>query len=229
MIAVEQQSSRSEASRAGAAARLPIQQASRALRAGDVETVNELAQRVALQAQSRTAAIADLLHPAQLEVANLWYLGLATSADELRAATVVEEVVLRLPPTPVRNPVPRGFRCVLAAPHGDPHRLGLRMLAAALEDQGWAVEALGPDACWSDMVRRATELHVRLVCISAGVTPAIAPLAQALDSLHRRRIRVLVGGVAFQRRPDLWHQVGADAIAADVRVGTVLAHRLGQR
>lgn len=229
MITIERRFTGSEKRRAGAAARLPIQQASQALRAGDVETVRELAQRVAVQAGLRVAAIADLLHPAQAEVDNLWYLGLATSADELRAAAVVEEVVAALPPTPVRNPVPRGFRCVLAAPHGDPHRLGLITLAAALEDEGWAVHVLEPDARWHDVVVRATDLHARLVCISAAATPAVPPLAQAIDSLHQHRIRVLVGGVAFNRRPDLWRQVGADAIGPDVRIGTVLALRLGLR
>lgn len=237
MIATERRSTATGTRRAGAAARLPIQQASQALRVGDVEAVRELALRVALQAGSRTAAIADLLHPAQVEVGNLWYLGLATAADELRAAGVVEEVVAQLPPTPVPNPLPRGFRCVLAAPPGDPHRLGLKMLAAALDDEGWAVEVLESDARWPDVVRRATEVHARLVCISAGVscisaagvTPVIPPLAQAVDSLHERRIRVLVAGVPFNRRPELWRQVGADAIAPDVRIGTVLARRLGLR
>ncbi len=221
---------------AGAAARLPIQQASQALRAGDVEQVLELAQRVALQAGSRTAAIADLLHPAQVEVGNLWYLGLATSADELRAAAVVEEVVAQLPPTPVPNPVPRGFRCLLASAHGDPHRLGLKMLAAALMDEGWANEVLEPEARWTDVVRAATELHARLVLISAGVTcisaavpPGMPGLAQAVEALHQQRIRVLIAGVPFNRRPELWRQVGADAIAPDVRMGTVLARRLGLR
>jgi methanogenic corrinoid protein MtbC1 len=230
----ERRSTGGDARRAGAAARLPIKEASQALREGDAERVHELARRVALQTGSRTAAIADLLHPAQVEVGNLWYLGLATSADELRAAAVVEEVVARLPATPVSNPVPRGFRCVLAAALGDPHRLGVTMLAAALEDEGWAVEVLEPDVRWPDVVRQATELRARLVCISAGVncmsagvTPGIPPLAQAIDSLHERRIRVLVAGVPFNRRPELWRQVGADAIALDVRIGTVLARRLG--
>jgi methanogenic corrinoid protein MtbC1 len=238
MIATERRSAAHDTRRAGAAARLPIQQASQALRAGDVEQVRELAQRVALQTGSRTAAIADLLHPAQVEVGNLWYLGLATSADELRAAAVVEEVVAQLPATPVANPVPRGFRCILAAAPGDPHRLGLKMLAAALEDEGWAVDVLQPDARWPDVVREAIELHARLVCISAGVTcisagvtptPGIPPLAQAVESLHQHRIRVLVGGVPFNRRPELWRQVGADAVAPDVRIGAVLARRLGLR
>ncbi len=229
MIATELRPTRTETRRAGAAARLPIQDAIQALIDGDVERVRELAYRVVLQTESRSAAIADLLYPAQLEVGNLWYLGDATSADELRAAAVVEEVVDWLPPTPTANPVPRGFRCVVATPHGDPHTLGRKMLSAALQDEGWTLGVLEPDAHWADVIRCAAELRARLVCISAAAPTGTSPLAQVIETLHQRGVRVLVGGVVFNRQPGLWRQVRADAIGPDVRIGTVLARRLGVR
>jgi len=40
---------------------------------------------------------------------------------------------------------------------------------------------------------------------------------------------VLVGGVAFHRRPDLWRRLGAAGLGTDVRVGVVLAGRLSGR
>src|SRR5689334_13667074 len=102
--------------RSGSAARLPVRDLVGRLLHGDDDGARRLAERVLEETGSRTAVFADLLHPAQVEIGDLWYAGRIGVADEVRVAAAVRRIVGRLPPTPVSRPVPRGSRCVLAVP-----------------------------------------------------------------------------------------------------------------
>ena len=122
-----------------------------------------------------------------------------------------------------------GSSCVVAVPHGDPHDLGLTMLTLALRDHGWSTLALGPTWALTDLADLVRERRPRLFCLSAAIPPPLPQLERLVTALHHFRIPVLVGGAAFNRRPDLHRQVGADGLGTDVRVGVVLARRLAGR
>jgi methanogenic corrinoid protein MtbC1 len=215
-----------EVRRPGPAARLPVRHLVQALLDGDGAASYELAERVRLQTGSRTAVFADLLHPAQAEIGNLWYAGRVSYADEVRAAAAVRRIVVRLAPTPAARRVRRGARCVLAVPHGDPHDVGLMMLARALEDHGWSTELVAPARGFADLAEIVLARRPRLLGISAGVLPPLSQVEQVIATISGARVPVLVGGVAFNRRPDLWRRLGADGLGTDVRVGVVLAGRV---
>lgn len=173
---------------------------------------------------SRLAVFADLLHPAQERLAELWYASRIGHADEARAADTVLAVARRLPPTPTPTPVPQGNACVLTALPGERHTLGVEMLRAALEDDGWSVEmALGePLAALLDRVAAA---RPRFVGVTAGWLATPAPLGALVHAVQARGTPVLVGGHAFSRTSDLWRRLGASGRAADLRVGLMLARR----
>lgn len=215
--------------RSGSAARFPVRDLIAALLDGDGAAAYELAERVLMETRSRTAVFADLLHPAQAEIGNLWYAGRLSYADEVRAAAHVRRIVERLAPTPASRPVRRGSRCVLAVPHGDPHDVGLMMLARALEDHGWSTELVGPARSLADLPEIVLSRRPRLFGLSAAILPPTSQVERAIATIKRGRVSVLVGGVAFNRRTDLWRRLGADGLGTDVRVGVVLAGRLGGR
>jgi MerR family transcriptional regulator, light-induced transcriptional regulator len=211
------------------AARLPVRALLDAVLHGDERAAVELARDVLDESGSRTSVFADLLHPIQVEVGNLWYAGLVTAADEVRAAAALARIVQLLPSTPELPAVRRGSRCVIAVPHGDPHHLGTLMLMLALQDHGWSTEVLGPVRGLGDVANLVAGRPPRLLCLSAGDLPPLPQVERAISIVHAARVPVLVGGAAFNRRPDLWRRVGADGHGADVRVGVVLAHRLAGR
>jgi methanogenic corrinoid protein MtbC1 len=215
--------------KSGSAARFPVRDLITALLDADGARAYELAERVLMETRSRTAVFADLLHPAQAEIGNLWYSGRVSYADEVRVASMVRRIVERLAPTPEARSVRRGSRCVLAVPHGDPHDVGLLMFMRALEDHGWTVEAVGPARNLTDLPDVVLDRRPRLCGLSAGILPAPGQIERAIATIRRARVPVLVGGVAFNRRPDLWRRLGADGLGTDVRVGVVLAGRLGGR
>jgi methanogenic corrinoid protein MtbC1 len=214
--------------RSRSAARFPVRELLAALLSGDDEESMNLTFRVLDETRSRTAVFADLLHPAQVEVGNLWYSGHASYAEEVRAAGALGRIVSRLGPTPAAERVPSGSRCVVAVPHGDPHDLGLTMLVLALEDHGWSTEAVGPVRGLGDVADMVAARPPRLFCLSAGELPPQLQVERAVSAVHRAHVPVLVGGAAFNRRPDLWRRVGADGHGTDVRVGVVMASRLAR-
>jgi MerR family transcriptional regulator, light-induced transcriptional regulator len=218
-----------ETRRSGSAARFPVRDVLGALLCGDDAAALDVTERVLEETGSRTAVFADLLHPAQVELGNLWYTGRASYADEVRVASAVRRIVERLPATPVARPVPRGWRCMLAVPPDDPHDLGLLMLTLALQDHGWTTEVLRPARSLCEIADHVAERRPRVVGISAGSLPPLPQVERAISAVRAARVPVLVGGVAFCRRPDLWRRMGAGGLGTDVRVGVVLAQRLAGR
>ncbi len=200
-----------------------------ALLARDDVGAYEVAERMLVETRSRVAVFADLLHAAMTEIGNLWYTGRVSYVDEVQAAALVRRIAGRLAPTPAARRVAPGSCCVLAVPHGDPHDVGLLMLALALQDHGWSTELMGPLHGLGDVAEAVVTRRPRLFGLSAACLPALPELEGAVATIKRAGVPVLVGGVGFNRRPDLWRAIGADGLGTDVRVGVVLAHRLGGR
>jgi len=218
-----------ERHRAGAAARYPVRDLIGALLAGDDRGALELADRVLAETGSRTSVFSDLLHPAQVEISNLWYAGGVTAADEVRVAAAVKRIVARLSPTRQVDPGRRAPLCVLAVPHGDPHDLGLQMFMIALQDHGWATEVVCPARRLGDLAEHVVRRRPQLFGLSAGSMPPLREVEGMVGAISRARIPVLLGGVAFNRRPHLWRKLGAQGLGTDARVGVVLAQRVGIR
>lgn len=211
------------------AARLPVRGFVRALLEGDDDAGVQLVLNMLSQGRSRTSVFADLLHPAQVEVGNLWYSGHASYTDEVQVAAALRRIVCQLGPTPAGKPVRRGSTCVVAVPHDDPHDLGLMMLTLALQDHGWSTLAVGPTHGLMDLADLVRDCRPRLFCMSAAVLPPLPQVERLISAVRGAGVTVLVGGTAFNRRPDLSRHLGADGLGTDVRVGVVLANRLAGR
>ena len=173
--------------------------------------------------------VADLLQPGLHEIGDLWYRGRVGVADEHRATAIVESVLEELLPTPSADPVPLGSRCLLASVGTEQHRLGLRALALALEDDGWSVDHMSSCLPVPELLGYVREHRPQVVGLSAGYLPSLRHIELALRGLREERLPVMVGGAAFSRVPTLWRRLGADAHAADARIAVVLMRRLLRR
>ena len=69
----------------------------------------------------------------------------------------------------------------------------------------------------------------QLFGLSAGVMPPLPEVEGMMVTISRARVPVLLGGVAFNRRPHLWRRLGAHGLGTDARVGVVLAERVAFR
>lgn len=206
--------------------RLPVTPFLDALLAGDRARAIALSADALTLLGSRVALFSDLVQPAQYEIGELWYEGRIGVADEHRATSIVEAVISSLPPTPSPDPVPPGSRCLLAALGQEQHMLGMKVFKLALEDEGWTTQLLGGRIAPEKVLDAVRIRHPHLVALSAAYLPAIQPLKLAVQRIKAMGPRVLVGGAAFNRVPDLWLRVGADGHGSDARVSLVLARRM---
>ena len=208
--------------------RVPVRPFLDALLAGDQTAAHALAGSTLALVGTRVALFCDLIQPAQYEIGELWYAGRIGVADEHRATAIVEKVVRALPATPSPSPIPRGNRCVLAALGTEKHVLGLRLFELALQDDGWTTRSLGGQVELDAVIHEVKARPARLVALTAAFVPSEAPLQSAITAIKATGAKVLVGGPAFNRRPDLWVRVGADGHGSDARVGIVLARRIAR-
>jgi len=209
--------------------RVPVTPFLDALLAGDRARALVLSSDAMALLGTRVAVFSDLLQPAQHQIGELWYEGRIGVADEHRATSIVEAVVSSLPPTPSADPVPRGSRCLLAALGEEQHVLGLKVFKQALEDEGWTTQWVGGRTSLDEVLGVVRTRPPHVVALSAAYLPEVQPLKLAIERLKAIGPRVLVGGAAFNRVPDLWVRLGADGHGSDARISIVLARRMLER
>ena len=176
--------------------------------------------------RTRVAVISDLFQPAQERIGELWYEGKIGVADEHRATAIVQELLLRMPPTPSLHPVSAAAKCLLAAVGDEQHVIGLMALRVALDDEGWRCDFLGARTPTPELIRVANSSRPGIAMLTASYLPNVMDIARAIDELHRIPCRVMTGGAAFARVDGLWRRIHADAYAPDARIAIRLARQL---
>jgi methanogenic corrinoid protein MtbC1 len=120
-------------------------------------------------------------------------------------------------------------RCLASVSPGDTHSLGIAIVADMLEQDGWLVDRTY-GATTEGLVQAVASEPFDLVCLSAGSESGLARLPGLIQSMRRAScrfdIKIMAGGPAFQGRPELPGQLGADAGATDAFEAVRLARRL---
>ena len=132
------------------------------------EVAAELAIREAMEANLSSAAIDDeIIAPALWLVGDLWERGEISVADE-HIATEISVRVLALQREAERVSAARGgHRVMLAAPTGELHVVGLRMVGHLLRDAGYDVVMLGSDVPPYALADSAGRLRPDVICLTA--------------------------------------------------------------
>ena len=168
-----------------------------------------------------------LFTPAQVEIGARWRARRLSVAEEHLASEITLREMERLregfPPRPAAGP-----RAVLACVEGEPHTIGLRMLADFLLIDGWAIDYLGASVPGADLTEFVARRRPALVALSVSETerlPALTLIAAALRRLSPPP-RLLAGGAALRGRARAATTFGVDAVALDARAGVQEARRL---
>src|SRR5712664_825922 len=116
---------------------------------------------------SRVSVITDLFDVAQLHIEDRWHVGDATADGEYRVFEAIQLAMAALPaPNLLRRRDQTASAALLMTAPAEEHELGLRLVAAALEDDGWDVDfvpRLGP----ADLEQRVGPGGVNLIGISS--------------------------------------------------------------
>jgi methylmalonyl-CoA mutase cobalamin-binding domain/chain len=110
-------------------------------------------------------------------------------------------------------------RCLIALAPEDHHDVGPRMLADALEADGWEVDFFGVTATVDDVAAAIREQGFRFVGISCSLGRFVDELRDMVAALREEfgaaLPPVVVGGQAFEGDPEVWKRTGADACATE--------------
>lgn len=181
----------------------------------------DLVDAVRTGAISLTDAYVDVCLAAQREIGCLWHRNeISIAVEHFVTATAMSTMAELLAIAPAG---PSNGKVVLSATvAGDRHDVGLRCTSDLLAIEGFKSVYLGADVPVDDIAAGVDEFEVDLVLLSGmlpahrrGVADAITALRSKETADHR--VKVLVGGAAFDLDPSSWRSVGADAYAATPR------------
>jgi methanogenic corrinoid protein MtbC1 len=127
------------------------------------------------------------------------------------------------------QPGPQAPRALLVQAPGEKHGLGLAMVVHFFRRAGWHVHS-EPVGTAADLASLAAADRFGLAGISVSCSDHMEQLAASITALRRASrnpaIRVLVGGPAFIRHPQLAGMVGADGTASDAQLAVQQAEKL---
>jgi methanogenic corrinoid protein MtbC1 len=152
-----------------------------------------------------------LIVPALEKLGEEWNSGCVALSQIYMSGRICEEIIERILP-----PVAQERRW--QPPHalvvlGDYHMLGKRIVQSVMRASGYGVLDYGRMDV-PELVDRVIADKVEILLISVLMLPSalkIRSLRQALDA-RGHRVRILVGGAPFLFDPELWREVGADAM-----------------
>ena len=152
------------------------------------------------------------------EIGRLWHSGALNVAEEhfasLTTGRLIERVVLAAP-----QPEPLGRKVILTMAEGDAHDLGIRLVAALFELDGWHTICLGANTPAADFVIATRNFDADLAVIGATLNTQREAVARTIAALRQVRPgqRILVGGSAFHDLERRAQELGANACVRDSR------------
>jgi methanogenic corrinoid protein MtbC1 len=172
----------------------------------------------------------ELLLPAQREAGRMWHAGELSIAEEHFVTTTTQRAMALLCER-ARAATSTGKAVLLACVAGNVHDVGLRVVSDFFEMAGWRAINLGPDVPSEEIARSVETFAVDLVVLAATLDPHLKAVQRAIErirALGGHGVKIIVGGPAFDRVPELWRKVGADGHATSVEEVEPLGTRLSR-
>lgn len=159
-----------------------------------------------------------ILMPSQARLGTLWVEGKISIAQEHIGTQITISEMGRL--RPMLKPRPRlNKQILIAAPAGDMHSLGGRMISDFLHMDGWSVLFLGADTPPGEIFQTAKQKKVDVVGLSVTVKaglPAAKETIRLLKTLSPSP-KVLIGGQTVSTARSDVEALGADALATSAQ------------
>ena len=139
----------------------------------------------------------EVIRPAMVRIGERWAEGKLEVNQEHLASQSVIEALIQLSPELHRKPS-NGLTSVCACVEGDVHEIGLRILAYALESEGWAVHYVGPNTPFDTLHSFMKAVHPDLLCLSYTIPKAKKEFFEEMKKTgklaHAQKSVFVVGG-----------------------------------
>jgi methanogenic corrinoid protein MtbC1 len=169
-------------------------------------------------------AIEELMVPALVHLGQEWDDGRIALSQIYMSSRICEDIVERMLPAAAaeRKSHPRLAIAVLS----DYHTLGKRIVLSVMRASGFEVLDYGRMDV-GPLVERVLADEVEILLISVLMLPAALKVKAVRSALNARggRVKIAVGGAPFLFDPELWREVGADAIGRNAADAVAIVQR----
>lgn len=183
------------------------------------------------QGESIESLFHDLIAPTARRLGVFWDEDTADFMDVAQGIGHLQQVVRAYGRESCNeaNRPPSNLRVLLLPVPGEGHTFGLSLLREGFLREGWDVWC-DQWIEFDDVVEMVRAHRIELIGLSASILKNPAMLALDIrrirEATSNPRLRIFVGGHAFNSRPDLVAAVGADATACDAREAVSQAMRM---
>ena len=208
---------------------LDIEKASRAFEQA-LLSQDRLAVRQAFKEVAATGVLVQTVEqivvPALERIGHGWETGQVALSQLYMGVRICEELMVgRLPTAPFEQPSrPEMAIAVLE----DYHLLGKRLVSSALRASGYTLADFGRVSA-PELVRRAVDANIKLLLVSTLMLPSALRVRDVRAGLQAAgaKISLAVGGAPFRLDPELWREVGADAMGRNAAEAISLVAQFG--
>lgn len=169
----------------------------------------------------------EVLAPVLREVGRLWHIGELSIAEEHLTTVITRKALARLTSLTPRG-ASNGKTVVIGSVAGDNHDIGIQIVSAYFEMDGWRTICLGANTPAEDILQVSARFDADLIALGATLATQREAVGStcALLREHRPSTPILVGGTAFALTDDGWSRLGAQAHAADPAEALAQGRRL---
>jgi len=161
----------------------------------------------------------DIFQSALYEIGRRWQATGLTVAEEHMATATTQFILSVFHEEQPRAKSHRGTALVTGIVN-ERHVVGASIIANVLDADGWDVRFMGTDLPHDAIVSAIDRNRASLVAISVTMSGGVADARDLIAQIRRNSTnppRIIVGGAAFLRNPQMWRAVGADGFGADAR------------
>jgi len=172
-------------------------------------------------------AYVQVIAPVMHELGRLWHLNKITIGLEHYCTAVAQMVMSQLFPLIFNGDVKKK-RLVSACVAGELHEIGARMVSDLFEMNGWDTVFLGADVPIDSAVDVVIQHNTHVLAISVTLGANLSAVSKLIAAVRANpacaKVKILVGGAAFNVDSHLWKRLGADGWAEDSQIAIALAN-----
>lgn len=200
-----------------------------ALLDGNRRTASALFNQAMDRESSLPGTEVHVIQPAMYAVGRRWQQNQISVAQE-HLATAMAQTLMAQGFARARVAPDNGRTALLACMAGNQHSLGLRMVADALEVNGWTTHYLGANTPLAALLDQVRHVRPELIGLSASLPQHLRGLRAAINtlrsSLGEHCPPIGVGGLVFNQFPALAQTLGAPLLGSDALQAVEAAEQL---
>lgn len=154
-----------------------------------------------------------VFQPVQIEVGRLWQLNEINVAQEHFATATTQVIMSQLYPY-IFSSDKNNYTVVSASISSELHEIGIRMISDLLELEGYNTYYLGANMPEKDLIYMLKEKKADFLMISATMIFHISKAEKLIKQIRKdkklMKLKVIVGGYAFNLDNEIWKKIGAD-------------------